>query len=377
MKNVVRYKLFITIAITILFTVIIPGCEHDHIRPSVDTKDDLTSILFQPTPFELPIPSNYPKMPIPADNPLTEEGIYLGKKLFYDPILSRDSTISCASCHLQEHSFKDPAGISTGVDQRKGRRTSMNLINVGYNQDRLFWDGRSSSLEDQVTGPVEDPNELDHDWPSIESLLRTHADYPKLFRKAFGIQSEKEINKDLISKAIAQFERTLIGSGTTRYDLAIQGKIELTQDELEGYMMFTDASPGLYPDAECAHCHAEPLFTTFEFKNNGLETIDNLEDFLDRGRGEVTGQIMDNGKFKIPTLYNAAISPPYMHDGRFDTLEEVMDHYNSGGHRQPNTDPLIRPLGLTEKQKQQVIAFVKTLTDTVFLQNPAFNPPSD
>src|SRR5690606_34120080 len=118
-----------------------------------------------------------------------------------------------------------------------------------------------------------------------------------------------------------------------------------------------------------------PLFTTFEFKNNGLENIDNLEDFPDKGRGEVTGVVQDNGKFKTPTLFNAAISPPYMHDGRFQTLEEVMDHYNSGGHRQPNTDPLIRPLGLTEKQKQQVIAFVKTLTDTAFLNHPELSNP--
>lgn len=377
MRHLFGYKAAFSIGILLLFILFIPGCEHDHVRPSADHKDDLTAIPYQPIPFQLPIPPNYPEMPIPEDNPLTIDGISLGKKLFYDPILSRDSTISCASCHVQEFSFKDPAGISTGVDQRKGRRTSMNLINVGYNRDLLFWDGRSSSLEDQVTGPVEDPNELGHDWPSIEELLRSHPKYPKLFRKAFGIQNEIEIDREMISKAIAQFERTLISSGTTRYDLALRGEIELTTDELEGYMMFTDASPGLYPDAECAHCHAEPLFTTFEFKNNGLESIDNLLDFLDPGRGEQTGQIMDNGKFKIPTLFNAAISPPYMHDGRFNTLEEVVDHYNSGGHHQPNTDPLIRPLGLTEKQKQQVIAFVKTLTDTAFLQNPEFSPPMD
>lgn len=375
MKPFFGYKTILPFGIFLLFILLIPGCEHEHIRPSVGNQRDLTSIPFEPTSYRLPIPPNYPQMPIPEDNPMTEEGIFLGKKLFYDPVLSRDSTISCASCHIQEVSFKDPAGISTGVAGRKGRRTSMNLINVGYNRERLFWDGRSSSLEDQVTGPVEDPNELDHDWPSIEEILRSHTEYPKLFRRAFGIQTAVEIDRVMISKAIAQFERTLISSGTTRYDLALRGEIELTDDELEGYMMFTDASPGLYPDAECAHCHAEPLFTTFEFKNNGLEQIDNLLDFLDPGRGEQTGQIMDNGKFKIPTLFNAAISPPYMHDGRFNTLEEVMDHYNSGGHHQPNTDPLIRPLGLTEKQKQQVIAFVKTLTDTAFLQNPAFGPP--
>ncbi len=351
------------------------ACEKEPAEvPDVD-EDDLTAIPYEPTPYTLSVAVNYPKMNIPASNPMTREGIALGRRLFYDPIMSRDSTISCGSCHLQTESFKDPRGISLGVDGRTGRRTSMNLINVGYNSQNLFWDGRSTSLEEQVLHPVEDPNELDHDWAVLEKQIQNHKDYPAEFRRAFGITNKKEIDQKLIAKAIAQFERTLISSGTTRYDLALKGELVLTEDELEGYLMFVDAVPDL-PDAECGHCHAEPLFTTFEFKNNGLENIDNLEDFPDKGRGEVTGELWDYGKFKIPTLFNAAVSPPYMHDGRFETLEEVMDHYNSGGHRQANTDPLIVPLGLTEKQKQQVIAFVKTLTDTAFLNHPDYADPN-
>jgi len=372
MLRVLRYKVLIYI-IPIVVLGVVWACDKDPASiPAID-EDDLTSIPFEPTPYSLSIAVDYPKMYIPANNPMTREGIKLGRKLFYDPIMSRDSTISCGSCHSQSLSFKDGNGISIGVDGRMGSRTSMNLINIGYSQS-LFWDGRVQYLEEQVTHPLENPNELDHNWPELEKQIRRHKDYPADFRRAFGILSPREIDRELISRAIAQFERTLISSGTTRYDQALRGEITLTDDELEGYLMFVDAVPDL-PDAECGHCHAEPLFTTFEFRNNGLEPIDGLEDFPDKGRGEVTGVLFDNGKFKIPTLFNAAISPPYMHDGRFNTLEEVMDHYNSGGHRQPNTDPLIRPLGLTEKQKMQVIAFVRTLTDTAFLNNSEFSDP--
>ena len=367
---------FIVSGIAIFLLLVVGACEEDvpGLPPS-DGQDDLTHITYNPSPYTPQIPRDYPRMWIPPDNPITREGIQLGRKLFYDPIMSRDSTVSCGSCHLQSHSFKDPGGISIGVDGRSGRRTSMNLINIGFSSQSMFWDGRAENLEKQVSHPVKDPNELDHDWDILEKQLQRHKEYPILFRKAFGITSADEIDRDLVSKAIAQFERSLISSGNTRYEQALRGEITLTEDELAGYLMFVDAVPDL-PDAECGHCHAEPLFTTFEFKNNGLEPIDNLEDFPDKGRGEVTGGVFDNGKFKIPTLFNAAISPPYMHDGRFQTLEEVLDHYNSGGHRQPNTDPLLRPLGLTEKQKQQVIAFVKTLTDTTFLNNPEFSDPT-
>lgn len=374
MKWLYSHKKLVFVAVLLAFAMIW-ACDDDLPDSPGNGGADLTDIPYDPVPYSLPIPPNYPQMRIPSDNPLTHEGIELGRKLFYDPIMSRDSTVSCGSCHMQSHSFKDPDGISSGVDGRIGRRTTMNLINVGYNTRNLFWDGRTTNLEDQVSHPLEDINELDHDWKVLESQIRRHEDYPAYFRKAFGIQTVDEINRGLISKAIAQFERTLISSGNTRYDRALRGEVTLTEDELAGYLMFVDAVPDL-PDAECGHCHAEPLFTTFEFKNNGIENIDNLEDFPDKGRGEVTGVVQDNGKFKIPTLFNAAISPPYMHDGRFQTLEEVMDHYNSGGHRQPNTDPLIRPLGLTEKQKQQVIAFVKTLTDTAFLNDPSFSDPT-
>lgn len=368
----IRFYIFGIIAMMMLQVL---GCDNEPLPLPDGGGNELTKIPYNPTPYALSPAVNYPAMPIPADNPFTLEGIELGRKLFFDPILSRDSTISCGSCHLQEISFKDPSGISEGIDGRLGRRTSMNLINVGYNRRNLFWDGRSPSLEDQVSGPVEDPNELGHDWVTLEKKIQDHNEYPADFRRSFGITSKDEIDKTLISKAIAQFERTLISSGNTRYDRALRGEITLTEDELTGYLMFVDAVPDL-PDAECGHCHAEPLFTTFEFKNNGLDTLTDLESFIDKGRGEVTGTVLDNGKFKIPTLFNAAISPPYMHDGRFETLEEVMDHYNSGGHRQINTDPLIRPLGLTEKQKQQVIAFVKTLTDSTFLTNPDLGPPN-
>ncbi|GAA5221115.1 cytochrome c peroxidase [Membranihabitans marinus] len=343
-------------------------------KEEIEKKTDLTQFPYQPKSFELNISSNYPDMRIPADNPLTVDGIALGRKLFYDPIISRDSTISCASCHNQDLSFKDGKPLAIGIDGQIGRRSSMSLLNIGYNSFPLFWDGRVSTLEEQVDHPINDPLELDHDWGTLKEKLKNHNQYPRLFRAAFGIETVEDIDEDLISKAIAQFERTLISSGQSKYDKVLRGEATFTDDELQGYLMFFDVVPDL-PDAECGHCHAEPFFTTFEFKNNGIENVTDLNQFVDKGRFEVTMNELDIGKFKTPSLINAMINPPYMHDGRFQTMEEVLDHYNSGGHRQINTDPLIQPLGLSEKQKFQVIEFIKTLTDSNFLENPSYSAP--
>ncbi len=229
--------------IPILVIAMVWACDKDPVTNPDKADDDLTAISYEPTPYSLSIALNYPKMNIPSSNRLTREGIELGRKLFYDPIMSRDSTISCGSCHQQSQNFKDPRGISIGVDGRTSRRTSMSLTNVGYNLKNLFWDGRAATLEEQVRHPVEDPNELDHNWQVLEKQIQRHNNYPVDFRRAFGIESKNEINRELISKAIAQFERTLISSGTTRYDQALRGEIVLTEDELDGYLMFVDAVP--------------------------------------------------------------------------------------------------------------------------------------
>ena len=350
--------------------VIAACCKED----AIFNPADLSAIPYHPTTYNLQAPAGFPQLEIPSDNPLTVEGIWLGRKLFFDPILSLDSTMSCGSCHLQPGGFTDNLAVSTGVDDIPGRRSSMSLLNVAFHYTGLFWDGRSSSLEDQALLPVEDPIELHESWPNVEAKFRRHAAYPTDFRKAFGINHTSEITRELAVKALAQFERTLISSGQSKYDRYVRGEIFLDDDEFNGMEMFFDVNNDL-PDAECAHCHAPPLFTINEFRNNGIEDVRTLDAFPDKGRGEVTGDSLDNGKFKIPTLRNIQYSGPFMHDGRFSTLDEVLDHYNSGGHRQKNTDPLIRPLGLTEVQKQDLLAFISTLVDTTFLQNPEHSSP--
>ena len=335
---------------------------------------DLTSIPYSATNYLPTAPEGFPPFEQPADNAMTIEGVLLGRKLFFDPILSRDSSMSCSSCHLQAGSFTDQLAVSPGVDGIEGRRSSMSLINAAYMHDGLFWDGRAMTLEEQALLPVEDPIELHATWPDVETKLRAHPDYPADFRRAFGIENTNDISRDLAVKAIAQFERTLISSGDSRFDRFMRGEVSLNDSEFNGFEMYFDLSPDL-PDAECAHCHAAPLLTTNEFRNNGIEDVSSLDDFPDQGLGKVTGDRFDNGKFKIPTLRNIQFTAPYMHDGRFSTLEEVIEHYNSGGFRIDNTDPLIRPLGLTEQQKQDLLLFIETFADTSFLSNPLFSNP--
>jgi cytochrome c peroxidase len=170
-----------------------------------------------------------------------------------------------------------------------------------------------------------------------------------------------------VVKAIAQFERTLLSSGQSKYDQVTYGLDSFTVDEAMGYDLFFDVSPGI-SDGECGNCHNAPLFTDHTFANNGIDAAKTLDDFPDKGLGAISGDPYDNGKFKVPTLYNIALTSPYMHDGRFRTLKEVIDHYNSGGHPSPTVNSLIRPLGFTEIEKEQLLSFLHTLTDTTFTE---------
>ncbi len=309
----------------------------------------------------------------PADNLMTNDGIRLGRKLFYDPILSVDSTISCSSCHLPELSFADGLAFSEGVDGTTAR-SSMSITNIGFHNNGFFWDGRASSLEEQAHMPVEDPIEMGEMWSNVEQKLRSHPEYPADFRRAFGIDAKTMITKDLATKAISQFERSVITGGNSRYDRFIRGEIFLGEDEFNGYLMYFDFDPTI-PDAECGHCHNAPLFGGEDFFNNGLQTSPDLMSFADPGLGRVTGNISDNGKFKAPSLRNIEFSAPFMHNGQFATLEEVIEHYNSGGLNSPNKSPLIRQLQLTESQKADLLAFILTLSDSSALTNPDYQNP--
>ena len=345
--------------------------------PIVEPKAiDLTHIPYQPVVYNLEVPDSFPIFEQPEDNIMTEEGILLGRHLFYDPILSKDSTMSCSSCHLPSGSFTDNLKVSLGVEDLEGTRSSMSLLNVGFYYNGLFWDGRSRTLEEQALLPVEDPVELNANWDDIIIKLKQHNLYPEMFRKAFGINNTNGITKESAAKAIAQFERSLVSSGSSNYDKAVRGRYIYTDQEKLGLDIFFDNDP-LLPDGECFHCHTKPLFTDNSYLNNGITEAAEFEDFGDDlGLGAVTGIRSDNGRFRVPTLRNIEFTAPYMHDGRFETLEEVIDHYNSGGKESKGKDALLQPLGLNEEQKLALLAFLKTLNDETFLENPDHQDPN-
>jgi cytochrome c peroxidase len=351
------------------------GCEKKKIMPGGDETDELISGSYSPTDYTFDIPDYMPTPVVPAENPMTQEGVALGRMLFYDPIFSADSTLSCAGCHDPKLAFTDGKALSTGILGVEGKRSSMSLVNLAYNTRGFFWDGRSRSLEEQALIPIEDHTEMADTWENVEDKLRRHDEYPRLFRAAFGIERKSELTRDLAVKAIAQFERTLI-SAQSRYDKVIWESDGFpTDSEQRGIALFFIEDDQSVEHPGCSHCHFNPLFTDNQFRNNGLDSVATLNDFEDKGLGGVNGNIFDNGKFRVPTLRNIALTAPYMHDGRFNTLEEVLDSYSRGGHGMPNEDANILPFTLTEQDKADLIAFMEMLTDTSFINNPDFSNP--
>lgn len=369
MSRLVKYSFII-----ILFTSLLFACKKDD--PFLFVEPPVTpSSSNGPTPYNLPIPSLFnnllPPPHIPNDNPLTVEGVALGRKLFYDPILSGDNTQACASCHMPNAAFTDTAQFSTGIDGIKGNRNAMVIFNHAWNfNNQFFWDGRANSLEAQALGPVVNPIEMHDTWPNAVAELQADATYPSLFQAAFGTST---IDSILVAKAIAQFERTLI-SGNSKFDKYLQGLVALTPDEIAGFNIFMDENKG-----DCFHCHGDPnnpLWTDNLFHNNGLDAT-----FTDNGLGAITGNPNDNGKFKTPSLRNLAFSAPYMHDGRFKTIDEVIEHYSTGLVYSPTIDPLMKKVGqggvqLSALEKAQLKAFLLTLTDSSFVSNPAYQEPN-
>ena len=330
-------------------------------------KDD-PPVKKQPTPFDLVIPKGLPAMNIPADNPMTVEGVALGRRLFYDPILSADSTQSCSSCHQQAHGFVDGnLQFSIGIDGQPGTRNAMPLFNLGW-QRSFFWDGGAANMESQVVGPITNPVEMHEDLPRVALKLNRHPEYPTLFREAFDLPDTAAVTIPMLMKAIAQFERTLI-SGNSRYDQWKRGDTQLTAQELHGMDLFQDFEKG-----DCSHCHVlGSTFSDFEFRNNGLDSIP-----VDEGRFLITLLPNDKGKFKTPSLRNLAYTAPYMHDGRFATLTEVLAFYNSGFKDSPTLDANLKHAvkgRLSPEDMADIIAFLHTLDDPDFLSNPAFANP--
>ncbi len=308
--------------------------------------------------LSLELPDHFPQNLSPYlsdENPLTQAKVNLGRKLFFDPSLSIDSTVSCASCHKPELAFTDGRSKSMGVDGRVGLRNAPTLANVLFGQS-FFWHGSSPTLERQVIFPLEDEAEMANSFPEIISRLEADPEYVEMFEQAFG----ESPMPDNLTDAIASFERILL-SYQSPYDKFLGGdSLALTTSQLRGLTLFNGEK------AECFHCHNPAfLFTDESFKNNGLYEV-----YSDPGRWEVSGREEDRGKFKVPTLRNIALTAPYMHDGSLSTLEEVIDHYASGGKNHPNKAPEIRRFILSETEKEDLINFLESLTDPEFVNNP-------
>ncbi|HPR27982.1 MAG: c-type cytochrome [Chitinophagales bacterium] len=355
---------------------VLSGCEKD--MPMVEP----SPYTYDPTPYTLTKPVGLPAFPTSDfGNPLTNEGVDLGRKLFYDPILSADSTLSCAGCHHIEFAFTDSDKVfSLGIDGILGVRNSMPIFNLIYTGldpafGGFFWDGRALHLEDQALLPIQDPVEMHNTLEAAVAAVQAQERYQKDFYEAFCTTT---VTSDLIARALAQFMRTVV-SGNSKFDQAFNAVpgVFLTEQELEGWMLFNDNE-----GADCFHCHGinGGLFTDFLFRNNGLNDASTYTDFPDPGRGSVTGDTLDYGKFKTPSLRNIALTAPYMHDGRFATLDEVLEFYSTGVHDTPFTDPFMQKayqggVQLSDEEKEALKAFLMTLTDTSFANNPAWQNP--
>ncbi len=348
--------------LSFLFIIsILTSCEKD-------PDPNLASFEYDPQPYQINYPPHFPPPLQNPDNPLTVDGVALGRKLFYDPILSGDSSQSCASCHKQAFAFSDGLATSPGIDGVNGNRNSMALINLAWTQE-LTWDGRAQSLEEQGLEPVPNPIEMHLPWADAEQRLKNHPTYPFEFYAAFG---DTVIDSNRAAMALSQFVRTLISADAKIDKVFAQNVIDLTQLsplELQGFDLYTTEQ------ADCFHCHDIPLTTNDNFHNNGLDAS-----FTDFGRSLVTNNSLDDGKFRAPTLRNIALTAPYMHDGRFNSLDEVLDHYNFGLVHSPTIDPLMKKadqggLLLDNQQIAALKAFLLTFTDSSFITNPDFSNP--
>lgn len=333
-----------------------------------------------PLPNHLQIPPVQNQDNTPADNFVTDWGATLGRVLFYDKHLSANNTVACASCHKQAEGFSDSNVFSEGFEGGLTGRQSMSLINARYYPNgSFFWDERAATLEDQTLMPIQDHVEMGMELDTLVEKLQQVPYYPQLFRNAFGTQ---EISSERISQALAQFVRSIV-SYQSKYD---EGRAMLTPGQVPGLTPFPNFTPeenmgkALFFNANegtCAGCHGSETFSAPGPRNNGLDLV-----YEDKGLGDVSGLLQDNGFFKTPSLKNVALTAPYMHDGRFETLEQVIDHYNDGLKAHPNLSfPLRLPngqprqLNLTKPQKDALVAFLNTLTDESLVTDVKFSNP--
>ncbi|MBS1735683.1 MAG: cytochrome-c peroxidase [Bacteroidetes bacterium] len=319
-------------------------------------EEQLLPHLIQPeVPKGWPKPNN-----IFATNPLTEEGFQLGRKLFYDERLSKDGNFSCASCHQQFAAFATyDHDFSHGFNNQFTTRNAPSLQNLAW-VPLYHWDGGVNHIEVQPLSPLTAPNEMAENIDSVLQKLRKDAVYKKMFKNAFGTEL---INSQRMLKALAQFTGSLV-SANSKYDRFKNGQEKFNPSELHGYEVFK---------AKCATCHNEPLFTDNTFRNNGLPLNSFIKDF---GRMRISNESKDSLKFRVPSLRNVGVTQPYMHDGRFYSLGQVIEHYRTGIQQSPTLDSSLREgIAFTKLEKYDLIIFLNTLTDTTFLKNKKYSAP--
>lgn len=355
-----RKKLSITLLFSLL--IVVSSCVKD---PAFESP-----ILSCGTPFEVKIPSETPPMPIPIDNPMTVEGIELGRHLFYEKMLSGDNTQACAGCHLQSSAFTDVNKFSIGINGFTGSRGAMPIANLAWSE-KFFWDGKANSLEELVLFPIESEVEMHESvFRAVQELSETDK-YPGMFYQAF---CDSTITVEHMAKAMAQFMRSVISFNYR--SLPAFGKDLRNGAQQRGLEVFQDETKG-----DCFHCHTLTTFTTnFDFANNGL----NADPTTDPGLAGQTGDPNDMGKFKIPSLLNLRHTAPYMHDGRFDNLMDVINFYDTGFHVSPTLSAdlskhvkngQIVPRAWSERDKLDLFAFLITLEDTALINNPKWSEP--
>lgn len=308
--------------------------------------------------LQLIYPSYFPKPVYDfRRNPLKSSTVQLGRKLFYDPILSRNNTISCSSCHLPDHAFSHAGNhLSKGIEDGIGDRNSPAIFNLAW-QKTFMWDGSVVNIDVQALAPINHPKEMGEDINVAVRRINKSKEYKKLFYQSFG---DSLATPERLMKALSQFQLTIV-SAHSKYDKVKLGKAKFTQSEKNGYQLFKQ---------NCSSCHKEPLFSTYEFANNGLSYNSELKDY---GKWNKTFEPTDKMMFKIPSLRNLAYSYPYMHDGRFKTLYEVLEHYEKGIEKSPTlAKELQKPIIFDANEKEDLLAFLAALNDSVLVSNEKY-----
>lgn len=344
MQNKIYINLLSLIALTLL---VFSSCKKDNPTETDEAPIDVTLVV--PAGWPQPVYNN-------PSNPITEAGFKLGRKLFFDPWLSKDNSTSCGSCHQQFAAFANlDHAVSHGIDNLLGTRNAPPIYNLIWH-DAYMWDGGINNLEVMPLAPITNPVEMNETIENVILKLKASSNYRQMFKSAFGSDT---ITSQRMLLAFTQFMALMVSSNS-KYDKVKNGQATFSTNESAGYNLFIQ---------KCASCHKEPLMSDFSYRNNGLDSI-----FTDNGRGHITNDVNDNGKFKVPSLRNVELSRPYMHDGRFKTLDQCLEHYNSGIKQSTTLDSsLITGIPLTNQNKLDIISFLKTLTDNSFINDSRFS----